>query len=253
MQLPLSPRWPPWQTDSRLKRTLLLGTVYALLLAVAAAVVAFVVIVLTSTDRFSDRLVEAGDVLAGGTLALALLAAVVAVLAYAAATGVPDLKLQVQFEFSYTNQPVFDSEVKEIDGWVRARKFKQTTGRIVIRNVGKYSARNPAVVIKLNGMAFLIDEYSLIKDWQVLDFMNTVGVTSVEWDGGPTYSIHGNSKRQLPIDLSGLCYIPDSGLPSLTFELQAEGYRREVTVPVNFKLDEQLLFPASKADPAEWF
>jgi hypothetical protein len=68
--------------------------------------------------------------------------------------------------------------------------------------------------------------------------MQTFGVTEIQWDGGPTYSIHPHSKRSLPIDLADLTYIPQlKKLPELYIEFPAEGYRRPVHVPVKFTVD----------------
>jgi len=46
------------------------------------------------TSRSSDRLAVIGNLLSLGTLLLALVAGVVALAAYSAATGLPDLKLK---------------------------------------------------------------------------------------------------------------------------------------------------------------
>jgi hypothetical protein len=224
------------------------------LLVVTALVALWVNAVLSSSSHtFSDRLAEASAIIAGGTLLLALIAAVVAVMAYAAATGLPDLKLQVRFEFSDPNRPVFKAQLDE-QGWVAGDRFKQTVGTISLRNDSGYSARNPAVIVRLKGMAFLQGEYSTSDAWVVIDFANTVGIISVQWDGGPNYSIHGHSTRTLPkLDFDRLWHIPNFGKPSLSFELLADGYRREITVPVNFKVNEHLLY-ATKEDEqvARW-
>lgn len=70
-----------------------------LLLAIGLAALAFVLFLVTSEGNFSAHIAESGDVLAGGTLVLALVAEVVTVQAHAAASGLPDLKLQVGFAF----------------------------------------------------------------------------------------------------------------------------------------------------------
>ena len=121
--------------------------------------------------------------------------------------------------------------------------YKQTTGRISLRNTSRYSAVNPTVIIRLQGMAFLDEPLISLgrnKEWVQMDFANTVGITAVQWDGGPQYSIHGESTRVLPtLFLDRLWQIPDWGTPALVFEILAEGYRIEVTVPVSFVLNEQ--------------
>ncbi len=56
------------------------------------------VLALSSFTTTADRLTAAGDVLVAATLFLAAIAAVVALLAYAVATGTPDLQLSVHFD-----------------------------------------------------------------------------------------------------------------------------------------------------------
>jgi hypothetical protein len=74
--------------------------------------------------------------------------------------------------------------------------------------------------------------------WKKLEFANMIGITLVQWDGGPMYSIHGESIRMLPaLNLERLFQISEEEPPSLAFELLAEGYRREVTVPVIFNVE----------------
>ena len=59
------------------------------------------------------------------------------------------------------------------------------------------------------------------------------------------YSIHGHSTRRLPdLQFSDLWYIP--GLekqPFLTFEILADGYRKVVSIPVDFKANGESRFP----------
>ncbi len=185
--------------DSRAQRHALLVSGAALILVALPATALLAALALSSGASASDRLAETGDILAGATLLLAFIAALVAMLAYAVATGSPDLKLQVHFEFSYINRPVFDAEVQE-GGRLRAKQFKQTLGTISLRNDSGYPARNPAVIVRLRGMVFLFREDSPSRTyWVITEFSNTNGILAVQWDGGPTYSIHGRSTRLLPM------------------------------------------------------
>jgi hypothetical protein len=230
--------------DSRRRRLLAIIGLVALLLAVTAGVVVWVNSITSSHSHgFSDRMAEDTVIIAGGTLALALIAAVVAVMAFAAATGLPDLKLQIQFPFSLPNSPVFEGEVHDKnypfydEGLLQAKKFKQTIGTISISNLSGYSAKNPSVVVHLIGMTFTSNDFSSDRGWVTVGFANTIGVTDVQWDGGPTYSIHGHSIRQLPeLDLESVREWRSRGFPppELRFELLAEGYRRVMKVPVTF-------------------
>jgi hypothetical protein len=60
---------------------------------------------LTLSANTADRLTAAGDVLAGVTLLLAAIAALVALLAYAVSTCAPDLCLSVHFDSYALHDP----------------------------------------------------------------------------------------------------------------------------------------------------
>ena len=161
-----------------------------------------------------------------------------AVQAYAAATGLPDLKLQVQLgHFADANRPQFQSTPANLgDGWRQTKMPDETKGTFLIKNVSYYSARNPSVVVRLKAMAF--DAASAVNTgWTIIGRAKNVGVVDLQWDGGPASSIHGHSVRSLSIDFGTLYYVPAWGEPFLTIELLAEGYRRIVTMPVNFSVD----------------
>jgi hypothetical protein len=139
-------------------------------------------------------------------------------------------------------------------GRLRAVAFKQTWCTISLRNTSGYSARNPAVIVRLHGMVFLNRDHSLAKEWIVIDFSNTNGIKGIQWDGGPTYSIHGRSVRRLPaLDLADLTCIPAWGDPAITFEILSDGYRRETSVPVHFTVDEESQFSTeNREEPLDW-
>jgi hypothetical protein len=62
------------------------------------------------------------------------------------------------------------------------------------------------------------------------------------------------STRRLPdLQFSDLWYLPGGGKPAITFEILAEGYRKEITLPVDFTVDGQSQFPREdgKTNP-EW-
>jgi hypothetical protein len=212
-------------------RSVLLRTIGIAVAVITVATVILTVLALSSSASTADKLEAAGDVLVGATLLLAAIAAVVALLAYAVSTGAPDLQVRVDFNFSYPNNPVFKAN-REESGRLNAEEFKQLTGNIQIRNKSSYSAKNPAVIIRLRLMAFV----------PVIDFANMNGITAVQWDGGPTYSIHGNSTRRLPdLQLDKLRAYPAS--PALVIELLADGYRKEIILPVDFTVDGRSQFP----------
>jgi hypothetical protein len=193
--------------------------------------------IINATSNFSDRLAEVGDIIAGSTLILAIVAAVVALLAYGASIGLPDLRIQVDFPFSDLNKPSFSSALQE-NGGVQAENFKQLRCTVRVRNDSNYSAKNPAIAIRLHNMAFLPDGgQANIRDWVVIQFISTHGVTVVQWDGGSNYSIHGNSVRTLPdLSLDKLHTIPNPN-PYMDIDILADGYSKRVRIPVEFKTD----------------
>jgi hypothetical protein len=95
----LRPDVEPWRRDSGTRRRVVLGFYAVLLLAVAGAIGSVIVSVMSSRPvALSDRLAETSDWLAGGTLALAAIAGLVALPAYASATGLPRLDVRCSFE-----------------------------------------------------------------------------------------------------------------------------------------------------------
>jgi hypothetical protein len=258
--------------DSRLRRKVFLGTTGAAVAVITIITVILTVLALISSAGTANRLAAAGDVLVGATLLLAAIAALVALLAYAVSTGAPDIQLSVQFDRSTSNNPAFEAAI-EGDHAIKAKSFTRNLGKVLLRNNSGYSAKNPAVVVRLHGMFFSpSDPPSFEKEWASMEIGDTqelvsrIGVdairlfkrgdplTVVQWDGGPTYSIHGHSTRRLPdLQFSSLWLIPDSEKPVLTFEILADGYRKEVSLPVDFIVDGQSLFPREdgKTNP-EW-
>jgi len=201
--------------------------------AVGLAAVAICLTIAGSSSDLPDRAAEIGDVIAGATLVLAVVAAMVALLAYAVATGQPDLRIQLDFPFSGINEPSFKSTVDD-NGIVKADDFKQLTCTVRVRNNSGYSAKNPMIILRLHDMAYAASLPGR-EEWAVVQFASTRGVTIVQWDGGANYSIHGGSVRTLPaLHLGGLSAIPDAD-PYIDINILADGYAREVRVPVIFK------------------
>ena len=93
--------------DSALGRMVLLGTTAAVVAVITLATVILTIIALTSSTDTANRLAAVGDVLVGATLLLAAIAALVALLAYAVSTGLPNLKISIEFDFSKPNDRRF--------------------------------------------------------------------------------------------------------------------------------------------------
>jgi hypothetical protein len=243
-----------FQFNPAVRRRALLRTIWITVAATAMVSAAFTVLVLSSSASTADRLAAAGDVLVGATLLLAAIAAVVAVLVYAVSTGTPDIQLRAQFHTAASNNPVFDVITRADNGDLYVDI--ETLGEVRLRNKSGYSAKNPAVIVRLHGMCFQHETFSAGgPEWVDIDFSGENLITSVQWDGGPTYSIHGNSIRRLPdLSLGYLRYIRESRvIPALTFEILADGYRKIIFLPVDFMIDGKSRFPREdgQASP-EW-
>lgn len=74
------------------------------------------------------------------TCLLTAVAAIVVLLAYLAATGRPDLDIEVTFNFSSPNEPVFLAEDDDdgIAGSRRRKSFKQTWATVTLNNSSEY-------------------------------------------------------------------------------------------------------------------
>ena len=244
--------------DSAHRRRMLLRMIGIAVAVITLATVILTAMVLTTSESTADRLVAAGDILVGATLLLGVVAALVALLAYAVSTGLPDIRLSVEFPLTaYPNDPVFEAHA-DPDHPYLLRFFGAASWKILLKNESGYSAKNPALIIRFGTISFRpsmspVDPLSFERNWTVIDSVIHVfdlwvdeweGYKAVQWDGGPTYSIHGHSTRRLPdVDVGELRQIPADETAVLTFEILAEGYRKVISLPVTWLLDGKLQSP----------
>jgi hypothetical protein len=185
----------------------------------------------------TDKTQIVNTVISACALALVGWGAVVALLAYISATGSPDLKPEITFNFSQPNQPVFMAHAgsPESGDFLMVEPFKQVDGRVVVYNKSKYAARNPGVLIELEGCGL---RDSPLGEWRKVTAVNMIGVTSMQWDGGADYIIHGKWRRTLPpLNFSGLAsYSRD---PSITVSVAADGF-----APLKTNIPLKILGPA---------
>ena len=206
--------------------------VYAgLLILIAAAIGGASLAWLTS--RSDDRLAVISNFLSFGTLLLALVAGIVALAAYAAATGLPDLKLRFIPQQGTFNRARF---TQDESGGVP----EDTAVILAVRNYSTYAARSPAVVVEFENGIIPVRKYTGSNEWTPVNDPRSKYILALQWDGGPNYSIHGNSIRYLPeLHLGGLCGIR-GGSAKIVIRLLADGYsRREITLPVEFTINPQ--------------
>jgi hypothetical protein len=173
------------------------------------------------------------------TCLLTAVAAIVALLAYLAATGRPDLDIAITFNFSFPNEPVFVAQRDEEAtlGWRTIERFKQSLATVTLKNASSYAAKNPGVRIELEGLGGFGEQ----QGWETLTFATSVGVTAIQWDGGTDSIIHGRWSRALPsLDLSDIK------------ELVRDGTALVVTVVADGVAPVSRRFPVSILDRDEY-
>ena len=233
--------------DPALRRHVFLGATAAATAGTLSTTVILMILALTARANLADRMAETAVVIAGATLLLAIIAAVVALLAYAVSTGAPDIDMSIRLPLDgRPNNPEFEvkpGSTRHSNGQAIAdaevfavKAFNQLVAMIQLCNRSRYSAVNPAVIVRLQAMMFTADSLAASSNhWVSVEFVNRFSIRAVQWDGGPWYPIHGDSTRRLPdLRLNELRIIPEEGTPAFVFEILADGFRRTVTVPVRF-------------------
>lgn len=220
----------------RARPAVIAGTVALVLLAVLAAIGA------AFWDwRYGlpthDRTTVINTVVAVGAFVLVAWGVIVALAAYVSATGSPDLSLELVFRFSFPNEPVFlvaDETDYDRQKWNKeyryVKPFRQTEGVVVITNHSKYSARNPGMRIRLEGLGGI----QVQQGWETIARENMVGTMIFQWDGGADYIIHGRWSRTLPqLDVRGMYLFRSSDDPAFIVDIAADGFGpKRIRVPV---------------------
>ena len=239
------------EAPQRRKALLIAMTGLVMVILVAAGIIS--ARVAEGHGASSDKIAVIGDVIAGATLLLAVVAGLVAVLAYAVSTGAPNLRVKVGCEGNQFRQPTIDLAAGEDLG--SPRDYELT---ILLRNISSYSARNPVVIVRMMALSFVDLAPGLAWDTTGRTVFRPQEALEVQWDGGVDYSVHGHSIRKLPpLRLKQLtCRTRDPSqppkpgrgvfrkqvIPGFEFEILAEGYRRVVTVPVKIRRARKVIF-----------
>jgi hypothetical protein len=217
-----------WLSRTQIRQRPMLA-VYGGLLVLIAVVVAVMVLNWLGS-RSDDRLAVIGNLLSLGTLLLALVAGIVALAAYSAATGQPRLKGKITVSGGIRNLITLNELGSAVDSELMCN--------IVVENSSSYAARTPAVIVTFHGTSIDASMYVSISGWQpaIRDFYGHEEIWALQWDGGPNYAIHGHSERHLPaFCLKGLRHQP--GRPRMSVRLLADGYNRpEINLPIVFAL-----------------
>jgi hypothetical protein len=183
-----------WLSRTQLRQRPSLAVYTGLLITIMVVTVAIALKWLSSAAQ--DRIGVIANFLSLGTLLLALVAGIVALAAYSAATGRPRLKLQLRMSRTLTN-----TNKILILGGVR----KENIFRISIKNTTGYAARTPAVIIDFYNCSILPQSLTSSPEWKPVNYDPEGQVLGCQWDGGPNNAIRGNSTRHLPeLDLGWL-------------------------------------------------
>lgn len=176
-------------------------------------------------------------VTSAAAFALVVLTVMLALFAYLAASGLPDLKVELRFPFSAVNMPVFRADVVlGPSQMLRARSFKQTRASVTLTNKSKYAARNPGVRVEVDGLHGLQEQAG----WRAFNFLQTQGWGSLQWEGGADGLVHGCWSRPLPdLDLDGVGAYRSTST-ALCVTVTADGIQpRSVVLPVRLLEDDE--------------
>jgi hypothetical protein len=215
----------------------------------------------------SGSRIMVGDVFSLATLSLTFFAGVVALLAYQASTGSPDLRLGITFydddekpdvEKPYRYEMYYNTSGErwtKLQAWFESHndhpnvQLEEDPGGwkkiayIWIINNSKYSARNPAVIVRFGwnpeptmGLCKSWKEKDDLP-WEVTDSTSSgIVALATQWDG--EYPIHGHSTRRLPnLPLASLFSTKLEEPVKFNIELLADGYRKIVPITMNFTVE----------------
>jgi hypothetical protein len=198
---------------------------------------------------FSDRLVEVTNSLTAGALALAGVGGLIALRAYAAATGLPEILIRVR-------APALQYNEATLEGRSQGNLLifdSYPTMEISLWNKSGFSAKNPAVIVRLENMFRARNRAGRSAGWIDVDFWND-DITGTQWDGGADYFLHGYAVRRIPdLILTGLYSIPAMGRPRINVDILADGgYCRSASIPVKLIVDGQPQYKHTITVNKEW-
>jgi hypothetical protein len=162
-----------------------------------------------SSASLGDRAAELGAIFAGITLLLTMFAAVVAYIAFSVSFGFPDLDIRISFGSSSSERLTILAERKN-ERLEAKDDLTQTELAICLRNVGRYPAKELAIIVQLDGMEFMPDVTALAAAGWTVNERSDTGVRAVQWDGGAGCTVPSGFIRELPeLNLLSLRTIPD--------------------------------------------
>lgn len=223
-----------WWIETANNQRFVVGAI--ILLALPCGAVVYAILSISSKTATSDRIGEIGDIFAGATFALAVLAAFVAIAAYGVSTSAPRLTIRLKFWFCPEGQIILVRGPNDnATGFpfvtqLAGQAFnQQLRALILITNERLWSARQPALIAKLRGL--VAGGGGAFGGWDVYR-LNTFGYpVAYRWE---TTAIHGNETRELPMFNLEAIQLRGTGdaNPRIDFEVYAENFRQDFSFPV---------------------
>ena len=146
----------------------------------------------------ADQLAAAGVVLTGGTFGLALIAAVLAAIAYAQSVRRPAVRVRPLL--AGVNMPV--GRIGSFpDGWASvpgatldpatddARRLPPLRLDMIVSNDGDAAARNVTLTVDIDGLQ-VQEAPQLPEGWRLVLRQSLQGFLRLEWDGGADLAVH---------------------------------------------------------------
>jgi hypothetical protein len=184
-----------WQRDAAWARRLVVAFMIALMIVTTLAVLGTAFLGWNFGLGRADLLTRINTVAAVSAFVLVAATLFVALIAYLAATGQPDLAVRFGAG-SLRSKPVL---VMDPHGIVMGESWRPARVQVWLLNHSRYSARNPGVKLWLVGLS----KWQPPEGWVVIDEGDT-GPMVIQWDGGADQLIHGNWERMLPVlDFAG--------------------------------------------------
>ena len=182
-----------------------------------------------------EQIAEEGVVWAAASFVVAVVAAALAVFAYAVASQRPSLRILTTIKDNYREGERMVDREKEVNGskgaslWFEDFEWVTNGAKLWIRvfNDASYSAHAPAVTVEVVG--FKLDPKIVVADqdkWKEAQPRSSPEAAAWMWDGGDS-AIHGPKWfRSLPyLDLKGVTPPDGTATASIRIEAVAEGAR----------------------------
>ena len=178
-------------------------------------------------DNLDHRLAALADVFSASAVALALIAGLIALLAYNESLKRPALRLDAKLGDGQKGKVVGTA----LDGSGNYREIadsKDSLLNMTLSVTNQVSARNPAVKVSIrNGLTAL---HGFGGGWVAGDD-STSGFQSARWDGGADYIVHGGFPRDLYPLVLGRSRLVDKGSATATLRIEwvADGIDKQTT------------------------